>query len=58
MGEWSFGVAALGPLMLKLAASAVPYNVTPEIREPREPLLDDKLLAAEQVQVCFAPASG
>ena len=33
-GEWPVVIAALGPLMLKLAAErtagAVPYNVTPE----------------------------
>ena len=50
-------IAALGPLMLKLAAErtagAVPYNVTPEhTREARAALGPDKLLAVEQ-KVCL-----
>jgi probable F420-dependent oxidoreductase len=50
-------IAALGPLMLKLAAErtagALPYNVTPEhTREARAALGSDKLLAVEQ-KVCL-----
>jgi probable F420-dependent oxidoreductase len=50
-------IAALGPLMLKLAAEraagAVPYNVTPEhSREARAALGPHKLLAVEQ-KVCL-----
>ena len=50
-------IAALGPLMLKLAAErtagAVPYNVTPEhTRQARAALGPDKLLAVEQ-KVCL-----
>ena len=50
-------IAALGPLMLKLAAErtagAVPYNVTPEhTREARAALGPDKLLVVEQ-KVCL-----
>ena len=56
-GEWPLVIAALGPLMLKLAAErtagAVPYNVTPEhTREARAALGPDKLLAVEQ-KVCL-----
>jgi probable F420-dependent oxidoreductase len=56
-GEWPVVIAALGPLMLKLAAErtagAVPYNVTPEhTREARATLGPDKLLAVEQ-KVCL-----
>jgi probable F420-dependent oxidoreductase len=56
-GEWPIVIAALGPLMLKLAAErsagAVPYNVTPEhTREARAALGPDKLLAVEQ-KVCL-----
>src|SRR5271154_447545 len=55
--EWPLMIAALGPLMLKLAAErtagAVPYNVTPEhTREARSALGPDKLLAVEQ-KVCL-----
>ena len=55
--EWPVVIAALGPLMLKLAAErtagAVPYNVTPEhTREARAALGPDKLLAVEQ-KVCL-----
>ena len=55
--EWPVVIAALGPLMLKLAAKgaagAVPYNVTPEhTREARAALGPDKLLAVEQ-KVCL-----
>jgi probable F420-dependent oxidoreductase len=55
--EWPVVIAALGPLMLKLAAErtagAVPYNVTPEhTREARAILGPDKLLAVEQ-KVCL-----
>jgi probable F420-dependent oxidoreductase len=55
--EWPVVVAALGPLMLKLAAEraagAVPYNVTPEhTRTARAILGPDKLLAVEQ-KVCL-----
>jgi probable F420-dependent oxidoreductase len=55
--EWPVVVAALGPLMLKLAAErtagTVPYNVTPEhTREARTALGPDKLLAVEQ-KVCL-----
>jgi probable F420-dependent oxidoreductase len=50
-------IAALGPLMLKLAAErtagTVPYNVTPEhTREARAALGPDKLLVVEQ-KVCL-----
>ena len=56
-GEWPLVIAALGPLMLKLAAEraagAVPYNVTPQhTREARAALGPDKLLAVEQ-KVCL-----
>jgi probable F420-dependent oxidoreductase len=55
--EWPVVIAALGPLMLKLAAEraagAVPYNVTPEhTREARATLGPHKLLAVEQ-KVCL-----
>ena len=55
--EWPVVIAALGPLMLKLAAErtagAVPYNVTPEhTRAARAALGPDKLLAVEQ-KVCL-----
>jgi probable F420-dependent oxidoreductase len=55
--EWPVVIAALGPLMLKLAAErtagAVPYNVTPEhTREARAALGSDKLLVVEQ-KVCL-----
>jgi probable F420-dependent oxidoreductase len=55
--EWPVVIAALGPLMLKLAAEraagAVPYNVTPEhTRTARGILGPDKLLAVEQ-KVCL-----
>src|SRR5580692_11847575 len=55
--EWPLVIAALGPLMLKLAAErtagAVPYNVTPEhTRKARATLGPDKLLAVEQ-KVCL-----
>ena len=55
--EWPVVIAALGPLMLKLAAErtagAVPYNVTPEhTREASAALGPDKLLAVEQ-KVCL-----
>ena len=55
--EWPVVIAALGPLMLKLAAErtsgAVPYNVTPDhTREARAALGPDKLLAVEQ-KVCL-----
>ncbi len=51
--QWPVVIAALGPLMLKLAAErtagAVPYNVTPEhTREARVALGPYKLLAVEQ----------
>jgi probable F420-dependent oxidoreductase len=51
--EWPLVIAALGPVMLKLAAEhtagAVPYNVTPEhTRAARAVLGPDKLLAVEQ----------
>jgi len=57
--EWPLVIAALGPLMLKLAAErtagAVPYNVTPEhTRMARTALGPDKLLAVEQ-KVCLQP---
>ena len=57
VAEWPVVIAALGPLMLKLAAErtagAVPYNVTPEhTREARAALGPDKLLAVEQ-KVCL-----
>ena len=55
--EWPVVIAALGPLMLKLAAErtagAVPYNVTPEhTRGARAALGPDKLLVVEQ-KVCL-----
>src|SRR6202034_3396281 len=55
--EWPLVIAALGPLMLKLAAEraagAVPYNVTPEhTREARAALGPHKLLVVEQ-KVCL-----
>src|SRR6202142_2154790 len=55
--EWPLVIAALGPLMLKLAAErtagAIPYNVTPEhTRAARAALGPDKLLAVEQ-KVCL-----
>ena len=55
--EWPVVIAALGPLMLKLAAErtagAVPYNVNPEhTRGARAALGPDKLLAVEQ-KVCL-----
>jgi probable F420-dependent oxidoreductase len=55
--EWPLMIAALGPLMLKLAAErtagALPYNVTPEhTREARAALGPHKLLAVEQ-KVCL-----
>ncbi|HEY5204074.1 MAG TPA: TIGR03620 family F420-dependent LLM class oxidoreductase [Roseiarcus sp.] len=55
--EWPVVIAALGPLMLKLAAErtagAVPYNVTPDhTREARAALGPNKLLAVEQ-KVCL-----
>jgi probable F420-dependent oxidoreductase len=57
LGEWPVLIAALGPLMLKLAAErtagAVPYNVTPKhTREARAALGPDKLLVVEQ-KVCL-----
>ena len=57
VGEWPIVIAALGPLMLKLAAErtagAVPYNVTPEhTRMARAALGPKKLLAVEQ-KVCL-----
>jgi probable F420-dependent oxidoreductase len=60
--EWPVVIAALGPLMLKLAgertAGAVPYNVTPEhTREARAILGPDKLLAVEQ-KVCLETDAG
>ena len=55
--DWPLMIAALGPLMLKLAAErtagALPYNVTPEhTREARGALGPDKLLVVEQ-KVCL-----
>jgi probable F420-dependent oxidoreductase len=55
--EWPLMIAALGPLMLKLAAErtagALPYNVTPEHTcEARGALGPDKLLVVEQ-KVCL-----
>ena len=60
--EWPVVTAALGPLMLKLAAKrtagAVPYNVTPEhTREARAALGPDKLLVVEQ-KVCLQTEFG
>jgi probable F420-dependent oxidoreductase len=55
--EWPVVIAALGPLMLKLAAErtagAVPYNVTPKhTREARAALGPNKLLVVEH-KVCL-----
>jgi probable F420-dependent oxidoreductase len=55
--DWPIVLAALGPLMLKLAAErtagAVPYNVTPEhTRAAKAVLGPDKWLAVEQ-KVCL-----
>jgi probable F420-dependent oxidoreductase len=55
--DWPLMIAALGPLMLKLAAErtagALPYNVTPEhTREARVALGPDKRLVVEQ-KVCL-----
>jgi probable F420-dependent oxidoreductase len=55
--DWPLMIAALGPLMLKLAAErtagALPYNVTPEhTREARAALGSHKLLVVEQ-KVCL-----
>ena len=55
--QWPLVIAALGPLMLKLAgertAGAIPYNVTPEhTRTARAALGPDKVLAVEQ-KVCL-----
>jgi probable F420-dependent oxidoreductase len=55
--DWPLMIAALGPLMLKLAAErtagALPYNVTPDhTREARTALGPGKLLAVEQ-KVCL-----
>src|SRR5579872_3949283 len=57
VAEWPLMIAALGPLMLKLAAErtagALPYNVTPEhTREARAALGPHKLLVVEQ-KVCL-----
>jgi probable F420-dependent oxidoreductase len=57
VAEWPVVIAALGSLMLKLAANraagAVPYNVTPEhTREARAILGPHKLLVVEQ-KVCL-----
>lgn len=55
--EWPLAIAALGPLMLKLAAErtrgALPYNVTPEhTATARSALGPDKWLVVEQ-KVCL-----
>jgi probable F420-dependent oxidoreductase len=52
-GSWPVALAALGPLMLKLAAErtrgALPYNVTPEHTAQAKAILGpDKWLAVEQ----------
>ncbi len=52
-GDWPLAIAALGPLMLKLAAArtrgALPYNVTPaHTAEAKAILGPDKWLAVEQ----------
>jgi probable F420-dependent oxidoreductase len=59
VAEWPVVIAALGPLMLKLAAErtagAVPYNVTPDhTHVARAALGPGKLLAVEQ-KVCLEP---
>jgi probable F420-dependent oxidoreductase len=56
---WPIAIAALGPLMLKLAAEktrgALPYNVTPEhTRQAKAILGPSKWLAVEQ-KVCVEP---
>jgi probable F420-dependent oxidoreductase len=56
-GEWPLAIAALGPLMLKLAAErtrgALPYNVTPEhTATARRALGPNKWLIVEQ-KVCL-----
>lgn len=56
-GSWPIALAALGPLMLKLAAErtrgALPYNVTPEHTARAKAILGpDKWLAVEQ-KVCI-----
>jgi probable F420-dependent oxidoreductase len=61
-GDWPLMIAALGPLMLKLAAErtagALPYNVTPEhTREARAALGAGKILAVEQ-KVCLDTDAG
>ena len=58
-GDWPVVLAALGPLMLKLAAArtkgAVPYNVTPtHTAEAAAALGPNKWLAVEQ-KVCLEP---
>jgi probable F420-dependent oxidoreductase len=55
--DWPLMIAALGPLMLKLAAErtagALPYNVTPDhTREARAALGPHKLLVVEQ-KICL-----
>jgi probable F420-dependent oxidoreductase len=59
VADWPVVLAALGPLMLKLAAArtkgAVPYNVTPaHTAEAAAALGPDKWLAVEQ-KVCLEP---
>ena len=58
--DWPVALAALGPLMLKLAAArtrgAVPYNVTPaHTAEAKAVLGPDKWLAVEQ-KICLETA--
>ena len=63
--DWPIALAALGPLMLKLAAErtagALPYNVTPEhTRKAKAVLGPDKMLAVEatrQQPACSPDAS-
>jgi len=60
--EWPIVVAALGPLMLKLAAErtrgAVPYNVTPEHTSRAAKILGPKKWLAVEQKVCLETDAG